>query len=865
MKKRSFLGLYLIMLMFIGCNQDDHLETTEMTRAFNGEYSGNNLNRLAFPIGGLGAGMICLDGNGAFSHVSVRNKPDVFNTPFMFAALSVKEFKNAAKILEGPVQSWKIFGNPGTANGSDLFGCPRFENASFIARFPFGTVHLTDSDMPVEVDITGWSPFIPGDADNSGLPAGGLEYTFTNTTKKELEAIFSFNSENFMRVETPSEWGGNFVGKDSIMPMDKGFILEQPCSPDKPHYKGEFAIFTDEPLAVIDYCWFRGGWYDSKTILWKNIEACNTPANPVSAGAKGASLYIPIKLKPKESRTIKVYMAWYVPHSDLRVGTGPDDELVNKKIETVKCSPGSSCCSSAITSAYYEPWYSSKFKDVKEVAQYWRNQYVDLRKKSSLFSDAFYNSDLPPEVLEAVSANLTILKSPTVLRQKDGKLWAWEGCHDQSGCCNGSCTHVWNYAQAIPHLFPGLERTLRETEFLVDQSPEGHQNFRANLPIRTTGHDWFAAADGQLGGIMKIYREWRISGDKKWLTTIWPAVKKSMDYCISHWDPRHTGTIEEPHHNTYDIEFWGADALCTGFYLGALHAAIKLSEEMKEDATVYKELLDKGKNTMETDLFNGEYFIQQVKWEGLNASSPVELGQNSIGTTYSPEALEILKKEGPKYQYGNGCLSDGVLGFWVAQMCGLGDVINNQKVQSHLLSVYQYNLKSDLTDHINPQRAGYAYGKEGGLILCSWPKGGQPSLPFVYSNEVWTGIEYQVASHLMLIGHVKEGLDIVQTCRKRYDGRTRNPFDEYECGHWYARALSSYGLIQGLTGLQYDAVTGTLFIDSKIGIDFKCFIATETGFGMAGLKRGKPFIEVKYGTINVKSAVVSGKPMEIED
>jgi hypothetical protein len=767
--------------------------------------------------------------------------------------------------LEGPVRSWKIFGGPGAANGSDLFGCPRFETATFTAQFPFGNVQLTDPDMPVTVDITGWSPFIPGDADNSGLPAGVVEYTFTNTTRDELNTVFSFHAENFMRIEHPSEWGGSFTGKDSIMAMENGFILGQSCFPDKPHYKGEFAVFTDDPEAKTDYCWFRGGWFDGRTILWKNIAAGNTPANPVAAGSTGASIYVPLRLKPKASKTVKVFLAWHVPHSDLRVGTGPDDGPVNDRIARMKCTPGASCCPPEITAAFYEPWYSGKFRDVKEVAQYWLNNFAALKEKTNLFTDAFYRSDLPPEVLEAVSANLSILKSPTVLRQKDGRLWAWEGCHDQNGCCNGSCTHVWNYAQAIPHLFPQLERTLRETEFLVDQSQEGHQTFRANLPIRRTNNDWYAAADGQLGGIMKVYREWRTSGKKDWLEKLWPAVRKSMDYCIAQWDPRHTGTIEEPHHNTYDIEFWGPEALCTGFYMGALTAAVKMSKEMGEDIPLYRELLEKGKKQLETDLYNGEYFVQKVKWEGLNAPDPADLAKKSIGITYSPEAMEILKSEGPKYQYGNGCLSDGVLGIWIAEMCGLDSIIDDQKVHSHLLSVYKYNLKSDLSNHVNPQRAGYAYGREGGLILCSWPKGGQPSLPFVYSNEVWTGIEYQVASHLMLNGHVKKGLDIVQTCRKRYDGTIRNPFDEYECGHWYARAMSSYGLIQGLTGLRYDAVTQTLFIDSKIGIDFKCFIATETGFGLAGLKRGKPFVDVRYGTIDVKSVVVSGKTMMIQE
>jgi hypothetical protein len=108
-----------------------------------------------------------------------------------------------------------------------------------------------------------------------------------------------------------------------------------------------------------------------------------------------------------------------------------------------------------------------------------------------------------------------------------------------------------------------------------------------------------------------------------------------------------------------------------------------------------------------------------------------------------------------------------------------------------------------------------------------------------------------VASHLMLEGMVDKGLDIVRVCRDRYDGRIRNPFDEYECGHWYGRALSSYGLLQGLTGIRYDAVDKELFIDSKIGANFRAFISAETGFGTAGLKDGKPFLEVKMGKIPV--------------
>ncbi|TAL65109.1 MAG: hypothetical protein EPN88_09990, partial [Bacteroidetes bacterium] len=274
-----------------------------------------------------------------------------------------------------------------------------------------------------------------------------------------------------------------------------------------------------------------------------------------------------------------------------------------------------------------------------------------------------------------------------------------------------------------------------------------------------------------------------------------------------------------------------------------------------EDVSQYEALYNKGKQTMETDLYDGEYFIQKIKWEGLTTPDPVKASAVTYNISYSDEALKLMQKEGPKYQYGKGCLSDGVLGAWIAEVCGLKNIVDSGKVASHLNSVYKYNFKSDLTDHSNPQRPSYALGKEGGLLLCTWPKGEMLSLPFVYSNEVWTGIEYQVASHLMFMGEVGKGLEIIRACRDRYDGRVRNPFDEYECGHWYARAMSSYGLLQGLTGVRYDAVTREIFINSRIG-DFTSFISTETGFGNVGLKDGKPFLDTVYGEIPVKSFVI---------
>ncbi|HKI95628.1 MAG TPA: GH116 family glycosyl hydrolase [Gemmatimonadales bacterium] len=791
-------------------------------RTFDGSYTGARLSRVAFPMGGLGAGMLCLDGSGSLSHVSVRNHPDVYNEPCIFAGVAVRGDPPTARVVEGPVPGWKIFGLRGSANGDagSSYGLPRFGEASCKVRFPFSTVTLTDDAVPLDASVTGWSPFTPPDTDMSSLPVAALEYRFRNTSGAPVDAVFSFNATNFLPL------GG--TDRRAVRGAPGGFILRSAGADDEPWKEAAFCATVDDAGARVNLAWFRGGWWDPLTMAWRDVAtaACyDRPAITDGEPSPGATIFVPFHLAAGASKTITVRLAWYAAKTDLRRGHD---------------------IAGAPKGATYEPWYAGRFADVADVASFWRAHYDELRARTAAFSECFHDSTLPPEVIEAASANLAILKSPTILRQRDGRMWAWEGCSDDVGCCFGSCTHVWNYAQAIAHLFPSLERTLRETEFGPSQDTRGHQAFRTALPIRPQVHDYYAAADGQLGGIMKVHREWRISGDTDWLRGLWRKVRVSLDYCIETWDPDHLGWLVEPHHNTYDIEFWGPDGMCTSFYLGALRAAIEMGSALGDDVSRYAALLDAGRRRAESELFDGEYFCQRVEWKNLRASRTLDLDQ------YSPEARALFEREGPKYQYGTGCLSDGVLGAWMARVCGVGPVLDAAKVASHVLAVHRHNFKPDLSAHANPQRPSYAYGSEGGLLLCSWPKGGALSLPFVYSDEVWTGIEYQVASHLMMTGHVREGLEIVRACRARYDGHVRNPFDEYECGHWYARALSSYALLEGLSGARYDAVDGTLHLAPSVRGDFRSFLATATGFGTVGVRNGKPFLDVRAGTIDVR-------------
>lgn len=810
-------------------------------------YTGSQLDHVGFPLGGLGAGMFVVEGTGSFASFSLKHAPNVNLEPCLFAAVTVKGEQNTSRVVEAQVPKYKIFGGSpalrekrsapaaetkATGLMGTTYGLPRFREAVFQARFPFVELRFSDDTFPLLAGLTAWSPFTPPNADDSSYPGAYLEYHFTNPTQDRLDAVFYFSSMNFLALG---------VGRAPVKPCRDGFLLSQEALEQEPWEQAAFLASIPEPGVKVNTALFRGGWFDSLTMLWNDILAGRSleasreedPDYP----EPGASLSLEFSLEPGESRTIPVQCCWYVPESKLRIGRAEDRE--SKPLPPLAARER------------YRPWYAQRFDSVEEVSGYLRENRRRLYEASKTFSDTFYASTLPVSVLDAVGSNLGILKSPTLLRQYDGRLWCWEGCCDEKGSCEGSCTHVWNYAQALCHLFPALERTLRETEFLESQDETGHQSFRSALPIGRPAHDFYPAADGQLGGIVKVYRDFRICGDLDWLRRLWPQVKQSMEFCIRTWDKKREGILKEPHHNTYDIEFWGADCMCSSFYLSALKAMTEMCALLGEDPLRYGTLLNKGMQYFTERLFNGEYFYQQVEWEGLKAKLP-KAGASALMDRLSEEAEDLIQIHGPKYQYGTGCLSDGVLGFWMAKTAGLEDFYAPEKIASHLQSVYRYNLRTDLFTHSNTQRPGFALGNEAGLLLCTWPKGGKPALPFVYSDEVWTGIEYQTASHLIFAGEVEKGLDVVEKCRSRYRGDVRNPFDEYECGHWYGRALASYALLQALTGIRYDAYEKKLVLSPRIPGDFASFLATDSGYGLAGLENGKPFCRALCGSIPVK-------------
>ncbi|RKY84257.1 hypothetical protein DRQ09_08885 [candidate division KSB1 bacterium] len=509
---------------------------------------------------------------------------------------------------------------------------------------------------------------------------------------------------------------------------------------------------------------------------------------------------------------------------------------------------------------------ADQFSNAVDVAKYVVENLNRLEKETKLWHDTFFSSSLPSYVLDAVSSQVSTIRTNTCMLLADGSFFAFEGCGDNAGCCPMNCTHVWNYEQSLAHLFPSLERSMRNTDFLHNIREDNSMAFRTLIPLGPYHWKYKPAADGQMGCVMKAYREWKFSGDTEWLRTIWPGVKKALEYAWTKekgWDPNKDGVMEGEQHNTYDIEFYGPNTMMGSLYLGALKAASEMARALgeTEKANEYLSLYKKGSRIYDSELWNGSYFIQKVKvMPGIEVPERLRTPENiRCACKQPPGGKKVSLEKGeviPKYQYGEGCLSDQLLGQWFAYVSGLGNLLSPEHTKKAVKSIFDYNWRRHIGDFSNVQRV-YALNDDAGLLLCTWPFGKRPKLPFVYSDEVWTGIEYQVAAHLIYEGWLKEGLSIVKGVRDRYDGLRRNPWDEVECGHHYARAMSSWSLLLALSGAHYDGIEKSITFGPRINReDFQCFWSAGSGWGK--FKESvqndnlKSSLIIEYGELNIK-------------
>ena len=453
--------------------------------------------------------------------------------------------------------------------------------------------------------------------------------------------------------------------------------------------------------------------------------------------------------------------------------------------------------------------YTNWYHDAVSVAAYVIAEQARLRDQTEGFRRCLYDSSLPHYFVDCVGANASILRSPTCFWTKDNTFYGFEGCSADGGCCPMNCNHVWNYEHTLSKLWPSLERNMRITELVFHQRPDGGCHHRVEVPRTNPNKTQFPVADGQCGAVLKAYREHLQSPDNSFLARHWPRIKKAMEFAISNWDSDRDGVMDKPQFNTYDREIFGLNTFVSSLYLAALRAAEEMARRSNDTAAArqYRDLFERGSKFIREKLFNGEYYIQ--------------IADNLTGG------------------YGNGCFSDQVVGQWWARVLNLGDILPAEQVRSALASIYRYAwLTTQKGFHGTQRFRQFADGDDKALLICAWPKGGRPADPIYYRDEAWTGVEYQVAAHKIYEGQIREALAIVKGARERYDGTKRNPWNEIECGDYYARAMSSWTLLLAAQGYAYDGPAGALSFNPRLNADdHSSFFSTAEGWGRFTQKR----------------------------
>ena len=500
--------------------------------------------------------------------------------------------------------------------------------------------------------------------------------------------------------------------------------------------------------------------------------------------------------------------------------------------QTLKLAPGEEKQASFVVTWHFPNrppnghFYATRFRNAAEVAQFVGDNLPRLAGQTKLWRDTYYDSTLPYWLLDRLHSTVSTLATSTCQWWANGRFWAFEGVR----CCQGTCGHVWNYEHAMARLFPQMERSVREMQ---DFNPEAGFDAETGM-IRFRG-DWpdFWCGDAQTGYVLKAYREHQTGADDTFLKKNWPNIHKAVEYLFQE-DSDDDGLIEGRQHNTYDIDFYGPNPMIGSLYLGALRAGEEMARELGEVDFADKclRVFESGRKLSVERLFNGEYFVQIVDL-----------------------------KEHPKHQHGLGCLADQLFGQGWAHQVGLGYIYPKQAVDSTLASIWKYCWTPDIAaqNKVHPPQRWFAYEGEAGLFTCTWPKSkhlGPESV--LYRDEIWTGIEYQVAGHMAWEGMVTEALAICRGVHERYHPSKRNPFNEIECGDHYARGMASWGVLIGLCGFEYHGPKARLGFTPRMNQeDFRAPFTAAEGWGTLSQKRSgntqTNCVEIKWGKLAVRT------------
>ena len=745
--------------------------------------SRGELKYIGMPVGGIGCGTLYLGGDGRLWLWDIFNEnqegvdPRQIPWPDALHEGAKVRSRDGANYIAPTVAADKFILDQGFSvevvlNGVTTVKQLRAEDwkeVIFEATYPIATV--TYIDFPLEIKMKAFSPFIPLDPDNSGLPATIFSFEVKNEGKENLDVLFAGRLENKVGIASGKQEDRR---NEAVRSAKHTSVVFTSSVAAPARDAGSMCLSVLDPQAQHADDGLIG-------MLRSNVR--------VAAG--------------KTSSPLTFIISWHFKHA------GTLEKLV--------------------ADAASGNYYSLQFKDAAAVTQYIVDNFDHLRDTTFKWHRTWYDSTLPWWFMERTFVNISCLATTTAHRFATGRFWAWEGV----GACEGTCTHVWQYAQAMGRIFPSIEKDLRERVDLgVGFVPE-------------TGMIWFRAEnakhpaiDGQAGTVLRFYREHTMSADAAFLKRNWPSIKKAITF-IFNQDKNGDGMEDTPLENTLDAVWDGEIAWIVGLCIAAVRAGEVMAIEMGDRpfAALCAKYVADGRKNMETKLFNGEYFIHRPD---------VVLGRKKLGS-YNTSHIDQV--------YGQA---------WAHQV-GLGRVLDKAKTISALKALWKYNFTPDVGPYIKTHKGGrpYALAGEGGMIMNTNPAnepkpyGDNVTWQLGYFHECMSGFEHQVAAHMMAEGLTEEALILTRAVHDRYHAAKRNPFNEIECSDHYARAMASYGTFITACGFAYHGPSAFISFAPKVGTEnFKAPFTSAEGWGSYSQQITKTSlhaeITVGYGHLDLK-------------
>jgi len=722
------------------------------------------------PLGGLGTGNLAICGDGSLRQWQLWNLsnhvgyvPYGFfaarwqgkDIPFGAAVLQTKEFWDEPSFE--PAKSVSDHVVPDELKRS-LAGLPLLPTTTASGAYPVAQISY-GVEGPLEIKLVAWSPCVSGDPEESGWPVAVFDFEITNNAANKLEITLMSSLQNSVGWDGVSAIEGvecvRYGGNRNYRSGD-GVVLENVILSEDHPSQGQLIhqVVGDGKTSACPH------WTDPRA-LWDmfkrgGLEAVSDPGPSSPGKTWNSALSHRVEIPAGETKRVTFVTAWHFPN------------------RYVDWSQWESLIPAAKSRFYLGNRYAHRGLPITWISGF-VSKLSALREATFAYRDQV-NEGLPNIIGEAVGSCVANLRTNVCLWTEDGRFYGFEGGHGAStwmssgGCCPMNCTHVWNYEQGLVELWPDLFKTMRESDWQINQQPDGRLPHRITLPVYVRklwdtpiGGPENPALDGLCAGILKTYQYHLKQDSAEWLKTVWPNVKRAMVWMMTK-DDRGDGVIPGEQPNTYDIHLYGPNTFIGSQYLATLLAAEKMAAAVGEDGTPYRERFESGSKAYDEMCFNGEYYVQRI-----------------------PEDCH------EPYQFGEGCCSDQLLGQWWAHHLDLGYVLPEAHVKSTVAAIFKRNFRQDFVGFKQEPRV-FASDHDKGLLTATYEEGQRRTVPLLYSDETWTGIEYAYAALAFYEGFEEEAMQVIKAVRARYDGRERNPFNEVECGDHYIRALSAWSL-----------------------------------------------------------------------